>query len=66
MTLPHDISRCPGKGHDGPGGILHAPECVACLRRGFPEGVLLSVIEPPEQEPCPRRIVAKALKVAQQ
>jgi hypothetical protein len=57
MTLTAKDHRCPGRGHDGPGGVLHAPECADCLRREFPAGVLLWIIEPPEESPCPERRV---------
>lgn len=63
MTLPADISRCPGhmrRMHDNDGAEIetHAPECIGCRRLEPIDHPWVSTMPPPEFDGdgrCPER-----------
>lgn len=54
--LSADIARCCGKGHDSPGGVVIAVECIDCRRRTDPPHQRQVWTGPSDESPCPMRI----------
>lgn len=58
--LPNDVARCLGHGA-GPSGHQNRADCVNCARRLAPRAGA-SLMEPPQEFPCPLRIAVEEPK----